>query len=55
MQVMPCNAQGSGGKGAPLSEGPTVESVFFFPMQNVIKSTEIYAILHVVLALEEAK
>jgi len=32
-------------EGGP-SEGPTVESVFCFPVQNVVKSTEIYGFLH---------
>ena len=29
------------------SEGPTVESIFCFPIQNVVKSTEIYGFQHV--------
>jgi len=42
------------------SEGPTVESVFCFPIQNVVKSTKIYTFstrTHstVVSALKEAE
>ena len=49
-----------GGNGAPLS-GIQWNQVFCFPMQNVVKSTEIYGFLHVLnqqlhaLALKEAE
>ena len=35
------------GVSAYTSEGPTVESVFCFPVQNVVRSTEIYGFPHV--------